>query len=259
MPYRASLEKLSRDLMIMAEMCERSIDTAIMALIDRNEEMATSVIGYDREIDEMELSVERDCLAILAESKLDDAGRRFVTSGMKINMQLERMGDHAVEIANHVLFLVRERSILGQVVDFGELVEQIEQILRESIESLLERDVDLARKIIDEHAVVSEEMAQIFAEVVSVIQQNPKLAERALHILMVAESLSRIADLAMNLAENVISMVEGESVDHSIRNIQPIRAMLSSDDADDFGGDEADEMEAVRVARKTRTMRKPPR
>ena len=254
MPHKAALDKLGQDLLIMAEMCERNIDTAIMALIDRDEEMADGVVAYDTEIDQMEMSVERDCLALLARPQLDDQARRFITAGITIGGSLERIGDLAVEISRHVSALVREKSILGQMLEFNELVEQIEQILRESIEALIERDVRLARKIIGEYEAVNNEMVAIFAEITGVMRENPAIIERALHIFLVAALLARVADQTMSVAEEVIFMVEGKTVRHTVRDFSPV-PVEAADDEDEEDSSIIEEA-VVRRVRETRIQRK---
>lgn len=222
MPTRAAIEKLKRDLIIMAEMCENALSTAIMALIDRNEEMAESIIEYDKEIDEMELAVDKDCIRLLGEGALEGTNLRFVATSMKISSDLERIGDHAVEICEHVLFLVRQRTVLSEIVDFGVLVEQASQMMRESIKALVETDQKLAWKIIDEHLVIHDELHLVLGEVMEIMYNNPGTIERGVHILTTCKCLERVGDLATNIAEEVIYLVEGKNIRHHIKELRPV-------------------------------------
>jgi phosphate transport system protein len=222
MPTRAAVEKLKRDLIIMGEMCENATSTAIMALIDRDEEMAQSAIEYDQEIDEMELAVDSDCLRLLEGGRLEGRTLRFVVAAMKMSRELERVGDNAVEICQHVLFLVKQRSVLPEIIDFAALVEQTSQMVREAVRALVEEDAELAWKIMDERGIVHDEMTLIFRELLAVMHDAPLTIERCCHILAAARSLVRMADLAMNLAEEVIYLVEGRDVRHHVREYRPV-------------------------------------
>jgi phosphate transport system protein len=206
----------------MAEMCENALSSSVMALIDRNEEMAESMIDYDHEIDEMELAVDRDCVKLLGEGGLDGENLRFVAAAMKISSDLERIGDYAVEVCEHVLFLVRERTVLSSIIDFAPLVEQVSQMMRESIKALVENDRKLAWKIVDEHLVIHDEMHLVFTEILEVMYKNPGTIERGVHILAVCKSLERVGDLATNVAEEVIYMVEGKNIRHHIKELRPV-------------------------------------
>lgn len=220
-----AVEKLKRDLMIMGEMCENAVSTAIMAMVDRDEELAKQAVAYDQEIDEMELAVDQDCLALMA-LELSDEYLRFCAAAMKISRDLERIGDHATEICEHVLFLVSQKTVLPQVIDFASLVEQVGQMMRESIRALVEHDVKLAWKLIDEHLVIHEEMQLIFAEVLEVMHDSPATIERCCHILAVARALERVGDLCTNVAEEVVYLTAGEVVRHHIREHHPLTPAL---------------------------------
>jgi phosphate transport system protein len=255
MPTRAAVEKLKRDLIAMGEMCENAMSSSVMALIDRDEDLADQTIEYDKEIDEIELAVGNDCVRLLKEGRLTERHLRFVTVAMKLSRELERIGDHAVEVCEHVLFLVRQRTVLPQIVDFGELVEQIGQMMREGIRAIIEEDVDLAWKMIDEHLVVHDEMQKIFSEVLAVMHADHRTIERCCHILAVARALERVGDLATNLAEEVIYLVEGRDIRHHIREHHPVTPHLVPVAE---SPEEEERREAEVVERHTRRRRKRP-
>ncbi len=216
------LNKLKSNLVAMGEMCEYAISTAIMSLLDRDKELACYVIEYDREIDEMELCIDRHCLTMINSGKLSKSESRFVMSAAKINNDLERIGDQATHICEHVLFLIVEKSILAQVVDFIPMVDQACEMTRESINALLESDSTLAWKIIDERQIVKSEMTLIFRQLVEIMGAEPRNVERCCHILFIAQSLMRIADQAANIAEEVIYATEGNIVKHHLDQYHPI-------------------------------------
>ena len=222
MPLRAALEKLKRDLIAMAEMCENSFDTALMALVENDSSMANQVVSYDRDLDNMELAVDRDCMRLLSDPALDASGRRFAAVAMKINNDLERIGDEAVELANRALFLAQEQAIIHQVIDFASLVEQAEQMTSESVRALVENDATLAWKVVEERDVVQEEMRTIVGEIVGVMQESPATVERAVHVLAAARSLEKAATYAAHIAEEVVFLIEGKAVQAKPRNYRPL-------------------------------------
>ena len=223
------LNKLKGNLVAMGEMCEYAISTAMMSLLDRDKELACYVIEYDNEVDEMELSIDRHCQTMLNSGILNKDECRFVVSAAKINNDLERIGDQATHICEHVLFLLVEKSILAQIVDFIPMVDQVCEMTRESINSLLESDSTLAWKIIDERQIVKSEMSLIFRQLVEIMTNEPRNVERSCHIMFIAQSLMRIADQAANIAEEVIYATEGKIVKHHLDKFHPITISKSID------------------------------
>lgn len=226
---KLALDKLKGSLVAMGEMCEYAVSTAMMSLLDRDRELACYVIDYDKEIDEMELSIDRQCQTLLHSGKLDRIQSKFVVAALKINNDLERVGDQAGHICEHVLFLVQEKSILAQVVDFMPMIEQVCEMTRESINALLENDPTLAWKIIDERKIVQDEIRIIFQQLVDIMNQNSRNIERACHILFIAQCLQRVADQASNVAEEVIFMSEGKTVRHHLDEYHPIPVVNYTD------------------------------
>lgn len=222
---KLALEKLKSSIVAMGEMCEYTVSTAMMSLIDRDRDLACYVINYDKDIDEMELNVDRQCQTLISSGKLSRSENKFVMAASKINNDLERIGDQAAHIAEHVLFLVQEKSILTQVVDFMPMVEQVCEMTRESVNSLLENDTTLAWKIIDERRIVQDEVRLIFLQLIDIMKQSSMNIERACHILFIAQALHRVADQAANVAEEVIFATEGKVVRHHLDEFHPMPTM----------------------------------
>ena len=238
------LNKLKSNLVAMGEMCEYAISTAMMSLLDRDKELACYIIEYDKDIDEMELSIDRHCHTMINSGKLSKSESRFVMSAAKINNDLERIGDQATHICEHVLFLIVEKSILAQVVDFIPMVDQVCEMTRESINSLLESDTTLAWKIIDERQIVKSEMTLIFRQLVEIMSTEPRNIERCCHIMFIAQSLMRIADQAANIAEEVIYASEGNIVKHHLDQYHPITISKSIE----LSEEESEEAERSSIA-----------
>ncbi len=230
MPHRLAIQKLKSDIVAMGEMSEYALMTAIMSLLDRDTDLACFVLDYDREIDEMELKIDRACSDLLHTNNLTHDEVGFVMAASKINNDIERIGDLACEICQHVLFLVRERSVLAQVVDFNTLVEQAGEMIRESINALMESDTRLAWKIIDERLCVDEEMLLVFRELMDMMRTDQRTVERCCHILFIVKSLRRVADLAANIAEEVVLVSEGVVIRHHIREFHPVDPLPSGEE-----------------------------
>lgn len=222
MPMRLVLEKLRKDVETMGEMCEFAVASAVMALVDHDADLAFYILDYDREIDEMELAVDQDCIGLMREGRLSEEDLRFVASASRINSDLERVGDLAVDICEHVLFLVREKSVLPDLIDFNDMLDQVNGMMRESVESMLNGDTTLAWKIIDERVIVDEEGQVIFSEILDVMKRDSRAIERCCHVLSIMKSLHRVADQASNIAEEVIYRTDGVVVRHNIRELHPV-------------------------------------
>lgn len=228
-----ALNRMKSDLVAMGEMCEYALSTAIMSLIERDEDLALHIVEYDQDIDEMELKVDRECCTLLQSGKLIPEDIRFVMAASKINNDLERIGDQAAHICEHVLFLVREKSILAQIVDFVAMLEQVSEMIRESINALLERDAKLAWKIIDERKIVQEETVLVFHELTEIMKQDPRTIIRCCHILFIVQSLHRVADQAANIAEEVIFTEEGVVIRHHLSEFHPVDPVFDLNDMDE--------------------------
>lgn len=222
MPMSQAIAKLKNDLIAMCEMCEHALATALMALVDRDTDLACYVIQYDTEIDEMELTIDRQCLELLYSHRLASQDTRFVVAAAKINNDLERIGDLSAYICEHALFLIRERSILSQILDFPEIIEQISQMIRESVEAVLTRDVRLAWKIIDERKIVDEESHILIRELLDLMKKDTRTIERCCHLLLIVQAIHRVADQVSNIAEEVIFLEEGLVVRHHLAEFHPI-------------------------------------
>lgn len=243
---KMAMDKLKGDLVAMGEVCEYALSTAIMSLVERDSDLAHYIIEYDSEIDEMELAVDRQCSDLLTSGKLNAEEMRFVVAAAKINNDLERIGDLASHICEHVLFLVDEKSILAEVVDFMAMLEQVSEMIRESINALLERDAQLAWKIIDERKIVTDEMRLIFHELLDLMRKDERMIERCCHILFVAQALQRVGDQAANIAEEVIFTEEGVVVRHHLAEFHPMEPAMDFDDPEQF-----EQLEAQVVQRKS--------
>jgi phosphate transport system protein len=207
------LDRLKRELLTMGGMIEEAVDLAISAVVDRRADLAQQVNAGDDKIDAKELEVEDECLKMLALHQPVASDLRFIITVLKVNSDLERMGDLAKNIAERALDLVKQPPIEG-AQDFRRMAERVRRMVHECIDALVQRDVDLARKVCLDDREVDEENKRRFAQMQDVMRKDPATVERAVHLLSVSRHLERIADHATNVAEDVVFLVDGEVIRH---------------------------------------------
>jgi phosphate transport system protein len=213
MHLRRDLDELKKDLLLLGSKVEDSINKSILALTTRREELAKEVIEGDGGIDASEVELEEDCLKILALHQPVAADLRFIITAMKVNNDLERMGDLAVNIAERAVFLAAHKPI-EVPSDLGRMADGVRKMVRDSLDSLVKKDTGLARKVLafdDEIDRINEGMFRILQDVMC---SDPDATPRAMHLLSSSRHLERIADLATNIAEDVVFMAEGELIRH---------------------------------------------
>jgi phosphate transport system protein len=207
------LDRLKKELLVMGGMVEEATDLAISAIVDRRKDLAEQVTAGDDKIDAKELEVEDECLKVLALHQPVASDLRFIITVLKVNSDLERMGDLAKNIAERALALAAQPPIPG-ARDLGAMAELVRRMVHECIDALVERDVDLAKKVCIDDREVDEENRKHFTQLQQVMAKDTDTIERAVHRLSVSRHLERIADHATNIAEDVVFLVDGEVIRH---------------------------------------------
>lgn len=207
------LEHLKKEILNVGALVEEAIHKATAALVEQRSELADEVIRGDREIDSREVAVEDECLKALALHQPVATDLRFIITVLKVNNDLERMGDLASNIASRAKGLASEDSF-PLAPRITEMVERVRSMVRDSLDALVNLDVGLARKVFDEDDAVDAIHKSMFAELQRRMKKDPAEVERAIQLLSVSRYLERIADLATNVAEDVEFMVEGEIIRH---------------------------------------------
>lgn len=207
------IDSLKERILRVGTLVEEAISKSITALINRDAALAQRVIASDEEIDRMEVEVEEECLKILALYQPVAADLRFVVAVLKINNDLERMGDLARNIAKRVAQLAVGKPY-ALPPEIRTMAMQAQEMVRQCLEAVVNGDPSLARQIREEDDVVDEARLQIRHRVLRGIQDDPEEVENLLRINSVSKHIERIADMATNIAEDVIYMVEGEIVRH---------------------------------------------
>ena len=214
------LKELNKDILKMGCFAEEAIHKSIEALQKRNKELAGSVISDDARVDKLELDIDEKCIDLIACHQPIARDLRFIATGMKLNAELERIADIAVDIAQRVLALV-DKPVLKPLVDIPKLAAVAQKMVKMAVDSFINGDVELARKVILSDSEADELRNLISEELVNdYMVKDSSTAPRAVQLLLIARFLERICDHTTNIAEDVIYMVQAEVVKHHPERLQ---------------------------------------
>jgi phosphate transport system protein len=212
--FDIELDELKQRVIEMGTLAEEAIYKSVEALKSRNAALAKSVIDDDRNIDRLELLVDEKCIDLIARYQPMARDLRFITTGMKINAELERIADLAVDIAQRTLELV-DKPLLKPLVDIPKLTAVALNMIQMAIESFLKEDIELAKKVVLSDPEADSLRNAIQQELIDdYMVKDGSTAPRAVQLLLIARFLERICDHTTNIAENVIYMVQAEVVKH---------------------------------------------
>ncbi len=214
--FERDMMRLERELLAIAGMVEEAVLLAVRALIEHKVELAQQVIAGDRAIDLKEVELEEDGLKILALHRPVAVDLRFIVAALKVNNDLERIGDMAVNIAERTTELGARPSTSDRIERIRAMSEQVLKMVRTSLNALVRHDAVLARTVRQQDDAVDDHHRKMYDEMEQAVRANPETASEALRHLSVSRNLERIADLATNIAEDVIFMVEGDVVRHRL-------------------------------------------
>ena len=207
------LEELKERLLWMGSLAERSVHQAVHAVLEADETLAQAVLNEENAINEMQIEIDDRVVQLLALQQLMAADLRFVLAIARINNDLERIGDQAVNIAQAASRIVRHPRV-KPYVDLPRMGDLAERMVRDSLDALVRRDVELARSILSRDDQVDQLRDQIFRELLSYMMGDSAVVFAAFELILVAKNLERIGDHATNIAEDVIYMVAGNDVRH---------------------------------------------
>jgi phosphate transport system protein len=211
--YERELREIKEGLLYLGALVEKAIGRSVKSLIDRDTELAQKVVCDDGDIDQLDIEIEEKCIRVLALRQPTARDLRFITTAIKINGHLERIGDMAVNIAEKAIILNKEPQ-MKPYIDIPRMAEIAKGMIRESLDSLVHENVDLANKVRMEDQTIDDLNDQIFRELLTYMMEDVRTIHRALIISQVSKSLERIADHAVGIADMVVYMVTGKSVRH---------------------------------------------
>jgi len=213
MHLQKDIAVLKKRILSLSAMVEASVRMSVQSLEQRDFKLATKVIESDFDIDKMEVEVEEDCLKAVALHQPVAIDLRFIVALLKINNDLERIGDLAVNIAERAAFLSTQPDILIPL-DFQGMAVKAQEMLRKSLDAFVTMDAALAREVCASDDEVDAMNRDMHAQVRDAMRRNPENIEGLTHLLLASRHLERIADHSTNIAEDVIYMLEGEIVRH---------------------------------------------
>jgi phosphate transport system protein len=214
------VENLKSKLLTLCATVEKALCLAVQSVKERDAKLARNVIDDDIHIDQQEVDVEEECLKILALHQPVAIDLRFIITSLKINNDLERIGDLAVNIAERSEYLASQEPI-SMPFDFDAMAEKTQWMLTESLDSLVDMDGIRAFNVLAADDQVDAINREMYKQIEAATVAHPSWTGRLLHLLSISRHLERVADHTTNIAEDVIYMVEGKIVRHKAENYKP--------------------------------------
>lgn len=209
------IQEIKRRILELGAVVEETVFKAVKAVETRDSKLAREIIEGDQRLDLAEVEIEEECLKILALHQPVATDLRFIVAVLKINNDLERIGDLAVNIASRAQKLSSITTPPEAMIDFQGCETKVQQMLRQSLQSLVNLDESLAKTVCASDDAIDDINRSVHKQVIQAIKDHPKDVDRCLLLLSVSRNLERIADHATNIAEDVIYMIHGEIVRHS--------------------------------------------
>jgi phosphate transport system protein len=205
---------LKRDIVSFASLVEKMIENSVEGLVKKNRSLLKEVVDVmEPRANNCEIDIDEQCITLIAQYQPKARELRTILMIMQINKDLERMGDHAVNIAESAAFLI-ERPQVKPLIDTPRMAQISIKMLKDSIASFIDESPALAQTVFERDEDVDNLGEQILRELITFMTSDPTTIERSLHILRVARELERIADLSTNMCEDTIFIVQGRVIKH---------------------------------------------
>ncbi|MDD5633963.1 MAG: phosphate signaling complex protein PhoU [Candidatus Omnitrophica bacterium] len=212
--FDAELKELHKGILRIGALAQEAIVKSVEALTRRDKTLAQAVIVNDNNIDELELEIDEKCIDLIACYQPMAGDLRFITTGMKVNAELERIADLAVDISQRVLEIA-DKPLLKPLIDIPKLSIVTQKMLRDAIDSFINKDMALAKKVVLCDTEADQLRNRVQDELINdYMSRDASTATRAVPLLLIARHLERICDHTTNIAEDVIYMIEGKVVKH---------------------------------------------
>ncbi len=211
--FEQQLEALKGKLLEMSALVENSVYRSIQAVVERNQDLANLVLENEERINDLEIEIDEDAIRLIALQQPVAADLRLITAAVKINNDLERMGDLAVSIAERALNLIQTPNA-ETAIDIPHIASLVQSMVRKALDSFVNRDADLARSVLVSDDEVDSLRTAHYQELISFMETNPTYIPQAFQLLSIVRNLERIADHATNIAEDVLFLVKGIDVRH---------------------------------------------
>jgi phosphate transport system protein len=212
--FYEKLNRLKEKIIEQGNLVESMIEKSIRGLLNKDKALLLEVLQVDEpRTNEMEIEIDEMCINLIARFQPEARDLRTVIMILKMNNDLERIGDMAVNISESALYLI-ERPQVKPMIDLPKMAEETIQMLKDGIDSFIKSDAKLAKSVCERDDIVDAYRDQILRELITCMISDPTTIERAIHIDRISRNLERIADLATNIGEDVVYIVEGKIIKH---------------------------------------------
>jgi phosphate transport system protein len=213
--FEEELSELKHKLLTMGSLVERSLHQAIKALVERDAQLGLQIFEGEEAINLLQIEIDDRAMRLLALQQPMATDLRLIASAVKINNDLERIGDLCVNIAQRVLSLINQPPI-SPMIDLPRMAALAEKMLHDGLDAFVNRNADLARSVLESDDKVDRLRDDIFQELVRFMTTHPDAVQRGIDLLLISRNIERVADHATNIAEDVIYVVAGRDVRHHI-------------------------------------------
>lgn len=211
--FAEELQSLKKKLFQMGLLVEGAIEKSIETLTERSEERVKAVLEDEKLINSLEIEIDENGHALLALVQPMARDLRLITMILKINTDLERMGDHAVNIAEKSQFLISQ-PLLQLDFPLEAMATATQKMVRDALDCFMNENADLARKVLESDDKIDDYNDKLYLDMVALMEKDPQTVRRALSFVMIGRNLERIADLSNNIAEDTIYLKQGKEVRH---------------------------------------------
>jgi phosphate transport system protein len=213
--FDEELDLLKQKLLLMASLAESMIFKAVKSLTDRDESRFEEVNQAEEKVNHLQIEIDDLCLKLLATQQPMATDLRFITSAMKINGELERIADMAVNITQCAAILIKQPQ-LKPLIDIPRMADMTQKMVKDTLDAFISRNVELARSVLTRDDEIDGLKEQIFRELLTFMLSDQSTIPRALELILVSRHLERIGDHATNIAEDVIYLTQGKDIRHHI-------------------------------------------
>lgn len=213
----AELNELQGRLLVMSSLVQSAIHDSVLSVVERREDLARRVLSNEDRINHLQIEVDERAIRLLALQQPMAKDLRFITAAIKINTDLERMGDLAVNIAERSVALVG-RPPIKTLAEIPQTADIVQSMVRDSLDAFVRREAELARSVLLSDDTVDRLRDSIQLELISVMQKDPSVVPQGVDLILVARHLERIADHATNIAEDVLFITKGVDVRHHLES-----------------------------------------
>jgi phosphate transport system protein len=218
--FQEELEQLKTRLLEMGGLAEDRVRSSVQGLVERDAALIDRVIGGDAPINNLHIEIDSRCFRLLALHQPMAVDLRAIVSAVKINTDLERVGDLAINIAEAGRRYMRHPPV-KELIDIPRMADIAQEMLRDALDAYVRRDIELAHRVLNEDDALDSLKTQVFRELLTYMLQDTTKIEPSLDLILISRHLERIGDHATNVAEDVIFMVSAKDVRHHAGEVEP--------------------------------------